>query len=389
MKKYIKSVVALTVICAVVAIMLSVTNYITAPIIEKNASSAANEALLVVMPEGKDFAPVDLSTYELPATVTEAFSEAGGGYVIKLLTSGYGSDMVIMCGINAAGEITGATCLSSNETLGEEKKYGDTAKGVNLETIDGLATVSGATMTTGSYKNALKDALNTAVILGGGTVDIRGEEEILADNLNTALPAGEGAFTKWFATEVLNDVDAVYVADNGAGYVFVSGEEFIAVDGEGAVLSDVSEDVKTVMSVNAGIVASAELTEIDITSYENMPSAIDKAYKTANGNYLFELRAAGYGINGDEYTASGEYIYIKVSVTADGTIIACETVSQKETDKIGSACADASFYSQFDGKNETNYGEIDAIGGATITTNGYKTGIAKVFEAVKILEGVA
>lgn len=389
MKKYIKSVVALTVICAVVAIMLSVTNYITAPIIEKNASSAANEALLVVMPEGKDFAPVDLSTYELPATVTEAFSEAGGGYVIKLLTSGYGSDMVIMCGINAAGEITGATCLSSNETLGEEKKYGDTAKGVNLETIDGLATVSGATMTTGSYKNALKDALNTAVILGGGTVDIRGEEEILADNLNTALPAGEGAFTKWFATEVLNDVDAVYVADNGAGYVFVSGEEFIAVDGEGAVLSDVSEDVKTVMSVNAGIVASAELTEIDITSYENMPSAIDKAYKTANGNYLFELRAAGYGINGDEYTASGEYIYIKVSVTADGTIIACETVSQKETDKIGSACADASFYSQFDGKNETNYGEIDAIGGATITTNGYKTGVAKVFEAVKILEGVA
>lgn len=389
MKKYIKSVVALTVICAVVAIMLSVTNYITAPIIEKNASSAANEALLVVMPEGKDFAPVDLSTYELPATVTEAFSEAGGGYVIKLLTSGYGSDMVIMCGINAAGEITGATCLSSNETLGEEKKYGDTAKGVNLETIDGLSTVSGATMTTGSYKNALKDALNTAVILGGGTVDIRGEEEILADNLNTALPAGEGAFTKWFATEVLNDVDAVYVADNGAGYVFVSGEEFIAVDGEGSVLSDVSEDVKTVMSVNAGIVASAELTEIDITSYENMPSAIDKAYKTANGNYLFELRAAGYGINGDEYTASGEYIYIKVSVTADGTIIACETVSQKETDKIGSACADASFYSQFDGKNETNYGEIDAIGGATITTNGYKTGVAKVFEAVKILEGVA
>ena len=389
MKKYIKSVVALTVICAVVAIMLSVTNYITAPIIEKNASSAANEALLVVMPEGKDFAPVDLSTYELPATVTEAFSEAGGGYVIKLLTSGYGSDMVIMCGINAAGEITGATCLSSNETLGEEKKYGDTAKGVNLETIDGLATVSGATMTTGSYKNALKDALNTAVILGGGTVDIRGEEEILADNLNTALPAGEGAFTKWFATEVLNDVDAVYVADNGAGYVFVSGEEFIAVDGEGSVLSDVSEDVKTVMSVNAGIVASAELTEIDITSYENMPSAIDKAYKTANGNYLFELRAAGYGINGDEYTASGEYIYIKVSVTADGTIIACETVSQKETDKIGSACADVSFYSQFDGKNETNYGEIDAIGGATITTNGYKTGVAKVFEAVKILEGVA
>ena len=390
MKKYIKSVISLTSICAVIAILLSITNYITAPVIAENASAAANEALVVVMPEGKDFTPVDLSAYELPATVNEAYSEASGGYVIKLTTSGYGSDMVIMCGINATGEITGATCLSSNETLGEEKVYGETAVGVKLDSIDGLATVAGVTKTTQGYKNALKDALNTAVILGGGSVDIRSEEEILADNLKEALPASEGKFTKWFITENLMDVSAVYVADNGAGYVFVSGEDFIAVDGEGTVLSDVSDDVKSVMSVNAGIVKSAELTELDISTYKNMPSAIDKAYKTTNGNYVFELHAAGFGINGDQYYyPSGEYINIKVSVTADGKILACETVSQKETDGIGSACADSSFYSQFNGKDETNYGEIDAISGATITTNGYKTGVSKVFEAVKILEGVA
>lgn len=390
MKKYIKSVVALTAICAVVAILLSITNYVTAPVIEKNASAAANEALVVVMPEGKDFTPVDLSNYELPATVNEAYSEASGGYVIKLTTSGYGSDMVIMCGINAAGEITGATCLSSNETLGEEKVYGDTAVGINLDSIDGLATVAGVTKTTQGYKSALNDALNTAVILGGGSVDIRSEEEILTDNLKEALPAGDGKFTKWFVTENLTDVSEVYVADNGAGYVFISGEDFIAVDTEGDVLTDVSDDVKTVMSANAQAVASSQSTEIDISAYENMPTAIDKAYKTTSGNYVFKLHAAGFGINGDQYYyPSGEYIYIKVSVTADGTILACETVSQKETDGIGSACADSSFYSQFNGKDETNYGEIDAISGATITTNGYKTGVSKVFEAVKILEGVA
>lgn len=390
MKKYIKSVVSLTSICAVIAILLSITNYITAPVIAENASAAANEALVVVMPEGKDFTPIDLSTYELPATVNEAYSEASGGYVIKLTTSGYGSDMVIMCGINAAGEITGATCLSSNETLSAEKAYGETAIGSTVDSIDDLATVSGATMTTGGYKNALKDALNTAVILGGGSVDIRSEEEILADNLKEALPVGEGKFTKWFVTESLTDVSSVYVADNGAGYVFISGEDFIAVDSEGNVLTDASDDVKSVMSANAQAVASSESTEIDITTYENMPAAIDKAYKTISGNYVFELHAAGFGINGDAYyNPSGEYINIKVSVTADGKILACETVSQKETDGIGSACADSNFYSQFAGKDETNYGKIDAISGATITTNGYKTGVSKVFEAVKILEGVA
>lgn len=390
MKKYIKSVIALTVICAVVSALLAVTNFVTAPIIEENAASAANDALTIVMPEGSGFAPVDISATELPATVTEVYSAETGGYVIKLTTAGYGTDMVIMCGINAAGEITGATCLSSNETLGLEKTYGETALGYKADTIDGLATVSGVTKTSQGYKDALKDALNTAIILGGGSVDIRSEEEILADNLKEALPAGEGAFTQWFVTEVITDVDAVYVADNGAGYVFVSGEEFIAVDAEFNVLSAVADDVKAVMSANAQAVASSESEEIDISVYEDMPSAIDKAYKTTSGNYVFELHASGFGINGDHYyNPSGEYIYIKVSATADGKILACQTISQKETDGIGSACADASFYSQFNGKDETNYGEIDAIGGATITTNGYKTGVSKVFTAIKILEGVA
>ena len=141
------------------------------------------------------------------------------------------------------------------------------------------------------------------------------------------------------------------------------------------------------MSANAQLIIASELTELDISGYD-MPKQIEKAYKTATGNYVFELKAAGFGINGDEYYyPSGEHIRIKASVTADGTIIACETTYQKETDGIGSACADESFYSQFNGKTADNYGEIDAIGGATITTNGYKTAVSKVFEAVKILEG--
>ena len=393
MKNYIKGVISLTVICALVAALLAVTNSVTAPIIEKNAAAAADEALVEVLPGGEGFTQVDVSTYTLPATVTDVYTASNGGCVVKLVTVGYGADMVIMCGINANGEITGAKCLSSNETLGIEKTYGDNIgeKALTADTIEGgLDTISGATMTTGAYKNALIDALNTAIIIGGGSVDIRTDAEILADNLNEALPAAEGAFTKWFVTEALIDVSEVYVADNGAGYVLVSGESFIAVDAEGNVLGDVADDVKAVMIANVELVKSSELSEIDIAGYADMPTAIDKAYKTSSGNYMFELHASGFGVNGDHYyNPSGEYIYIKVSVTADGTVLACETISQKETDGIGSVCADASFYSQFNGKNETNYGEIDAISGATITTNGYKTGVSKAFEAVKILEGVA
>ena len=139
--KYFKSVIALTAICAVISILLAITNLITAPIIEKNASAAANEALLVVYPDGGDFTQVDISTFQLPATVTDAYSASNGGYVIKLLTSGYGANMVLMCGIDGAGTVTGATCLSSSETLGYEKTYGDSVTGKTVADIDAKSIV--------------------------------------------------------------------------------------------------------------------------------------------------------------------------------------------------------------------------------------------------------
>ena len=387
MIKQIKSILALTVICGVVAVLLAITNSITAPIIEKNAASAANEALLIVLPDGEDFASVDMTAYELPATVTEAFTEKNGGIVVKLTTAGYGSDMVVMVGVAADGAVSGAVCLSSNETLGVEKTYGDSTIGFTADTIETLDTISGATKTTAAYKNAVKDALNTAIILGGGSVDVRDEAQILADNLTVALPAGEGEFEKVFITETLTDVSSVYKATNGAGYVFVSGEKFVGTDAEGTVVSSVDTAVADVMSANAALLINSEITEIDISGYD-MPTQIEKAYQTASGNYVFDLKAAGFGINGDEYYyPSGEHIKIKISVTADGTIIACETTYQNESDGIGSACADESFYSQFNGKTETDYSDIDAIGGATITTNGYKTAVSKVFTAIKILKG--
>ncbi len=388
MKLYVKSLVVLTAICGVVAVLLSAANFITSPIIEKNAAAAANEALLVVMPEGEDFQSMDLSSYELPATVREVFSEKNGGYVVKLETVGYSTGMVIMCGVDAKGTVTGATCLSSGETLGYELTYGESAKGATLETVDGLDVVSGATKTTEGYRNAVKDALNTAVILGGGSVDLRSEEEILNDNLSAALSAAEGKFTELFLTEETELISAVYTADNGAGAVCIVGEEFIAVDAEGTVLTAVAEDRKAALSAEAKKLLSSTLKEIDLSEYEELPSQLQKAYKTSGGNYLFELRAAGFGINGDAYYyPSGEYIYLKVSVTEEGKIIACKTTKQSESDGIGSACGEASFYTQFNGKTESDYKEIDAISGATITTNGYKTAVGKVFEVLRILKG--
>ena len=389
MKKSLKSTLTLVCICSVIAIALAFTNYITAPIIEKNENAAANEMLLVVMPDGESFEKIDTSAYTLPSTVTEVYKAQNGGHVFKLTTTGYSTGFSIMCGVNADGTVSGAVCLASTETLGYEKTYGDGLAGKDLATIEAVDTISGATKTTAAYRSAVKDALNAAVILGGGSVDLRTPEEILAENLATALPAGEGKFTKLFFTEEVQGIDAVYTADNGKGAVCVIGEQFIGVDENQSVVStDVDATLAATITEQMNKLNASNTTEIDLSAYADLPSALVSAQKTESGNYVLDLKASGFGINGDAwYNPSGEYIYIKVSITADGRIIDCLTVSQSETANIGGACANESFYGQFDGKTEENYGDIDAISGATITTNGYKTAILRAFESVKIFEG--
>ncbi len=388
MIKNLKSVISLTVICAVVAVLLAFTNDLTAPIIKKQESAAVNDALAVVLPNGSDFSPVEIGEYELPETITEIYTEKNGGYVFKMITSGYSSNFVLLCGIDKDGIVKGATCISSGETLGVESDYGDTLKEKTAETIDSVETISGATKTTSAYKGAVKDALNAFTILNGGSVDLRDEAQILNDNLSAALPEAEGKFASVFITEDIGDIDSVYSADNGTGYVFVLGESFIATDKDGKVKTET--DLKETVETAAKAIIGSELKEIDITKYSDMPTQVSKAYKTSSGNYVFELKAAGFGINGDKYYyPSGEYIDIKISATKDGKIISCLTTAQKESDGIGSACADEKFYSQFNGKTESDYSEVDAISGATITTNGYKTAVSKVFTAIKILEGVS
>ncbi len=391
MKKNIKNLAVFVCICSVITLLLALTNFVTAPIIEQNQNAAANEALLQVMPDGKNFEEADISTLTLPATVTEVHKETSDlGYVITLTTAGYGTDMVIMCGVDANGVVTGAVCLSSNETLGKEKTYGENFTDKDSAGVDSVDIIAGATKTTEAYKNAVKDALNTAVILGGGSVDIRTEEEILKDNLNEAFPDGESNFEKLFMVEVTDGIDAVYEAVNQKGYVFVVGEQFIGVNADGTVVSSDIENEAVFTDAVATIKAS-EIKDIDLSAYPDLEKTVVSAKKTASGNFVLETKGAGYGIKGgDEYhPASNEYIIVRVSITPDFRIIDCLTVSQAETDGLGDACANESFYSQFIGKTQENYTEIDAISGATLTTNGYTQAIERAFNAVKTLNGGA
>jgi len=387
MKKSIKSIIVLVGICTVMTVLLALVNSITAPIIQENQNAAANAALLEVMPEGKNFEAVDLSAYELPATVTQAHKEEGGGFVIQLTTTGYGNNFVIICGVRADGTVSGAKCLSSTETLGKEKTYGENFTDKNAEQVAAVETISGATKTTQAYKDAIKDAINAAIILSGGSADLRTEEEIFADNLAAALPAANGEFIK---TPVFGDdvIDFVYAAKNDSGFVYVSDKTFIGVDADGEVLAEgVSTDIATLAK------AKAELAKTQ-TTVDTADSGINKnitmVQKTAQGNYIININGIGFAYLGDDHAYQpGRNIPIEICVviTPEGTIQKCLTVAHEESGGYGAVCGEESYYSQFDGKTSESYKEVDGISGATITTNGYMKAMERAFEAVRILEG--
>ena len=299
-----------------------------------------------------------------------------------------------MCGINASGEVVRATVIANAETpsiAGDVlTNYGDAVTGATAETIDSLDAMSSATaaLTKKGYKGAIKDALTAAAILGGQEVDLRTPEEILNDNMTELLPASEGAFSRVFVTEVLNDaITKVYAADNGAGYVFLLGEKLIAFTKEGAVVGEATDDEKTLVEGGAALLAASKSTELELSTL-GLHKNVKKVEMTESGNYIFTINENGFTYDDHYFGPHKETpIVIRIAITKDGKILDCDTVSQKESENYGAACEKDSFTDQFIGKDLDTYREIDGISGATITTNAYLKGIKRALDSLAILKG--
>ncbi len=392
MKKHITSVLTLFLICAVVAVALAVVFSITDPIIRARQQAAASGALLEVMPDGGTFEKVDISTQTLPATIKEAHKASNGGYVLQVEFAGFNPGNVAMIGVSADGKITGTKMITNTESSGFGADHLPALdgkghyNGADATTIDSVDTVAGCTVSTKAYRAAIKDALNAALILGGGSVDLRDPAEILNDNLNAALGTEGVEFDKHFFTEIVEGVDAIYVAKNGAGHVVVIGKTFVGVDADGNVIGEVNE-----VAANAiATIKATTFTELDPRAFDGVSKRVISAKVSNAGVYVLEVEGSGFGKKGSsDYGASGEYIVIRIAVTTDGKIIDCYTVYQSESKGFGDVCATEEFYGQFAGKTQENYEDI-IIAGSTYTTDGYHGAIKNAFKAVaKFEEGGA
>lgn len=392
-------------ICLIVGLLLSLINSLTAPKIEAAQNAAANAALAVVLPEGSNFEEIVIDeTY--PAVITKGY-KADGGFVFQSTVTGKSSGLIILCGINAEGKLVGTKVIAEQETDSYDVKVFPEVEGTEGKYAGMDANnfapylVSGATLTSKAYSEAVKASLQAFVVANGGSVDVRTPEQILQDNCNEALGTQDVKFTKWFATEALSGINAVYVAEDNSGRVFAIGESFIGVKTDGSIVNPGSADADVINAANTAV-SESTLTEITTLPEGVNTKFVKKAYVTGNGNYVFDLEATGYQALFDY--GNGTVIKIKLSISADGKIIDCLTDSHDESKGYGDACATEEYYEQFRGANNSDIiisvtspnahqdqipaDSVDkgAISSATFTTYGYQKAVKSAFEAYELLK---
>ena len=161
----------LLIISAVAALLLALTNSVTASTIAQRNEQANAEARKLVLESAQDFEQVKVSE------IYEAKDASGNtvGYTLKVLPSGYGGTIELMVGIDSAkGQVSGINVVSNSETAGLGAKatnpeFSDQYKGKPLEELSVLKNgtpgdteikaISGATITSTAVTNGVDAAI--------------------------------------------------------------------------------------------------------------------------------------------------------------------------------------------------------------------------------------
>ena len=158
-KDFVFPILALSLICLIMAGALALVNDVTQPIIEEAAALRQFEAMQDIIPAADEFLPLELSL--LPDSIVAAFRAGNGtGYIFVARVRGFGGDMRIMTGLAADGTFIRSTVLSHSETVSfANRVFGERdtieAGGGNLLDLDAI---SGATLTFRAYQAALRAA---------------------------------------------------------------------------------------------------------------------------------------------------------------------------------------------------------------------------------------
>ena len=389
-KDFVLPPLVLTVIAGVTTAALVLTEGVTTPITEEQQAAAADAARVAVLPEADSF--TQCTVEEMPEGGIDAYqADNGAGYVITAEARGYGGQLRVMVGIGSDGLITGTEVLVNNETQGlgsrvSEHDFMDQYIGKD-STLEGVQAISGTTISSNAFSNAVKTAYQIYGELAG--VEVAGtEREPISDEVKAQLFPNVTEFQRYAV-----DGEAYRAGDEGT-IIVTSNAGFagnvttaIGFDANGAVSGVVFTESSETEGYGAQYTQSSWIeAQIGKTSAEEISaisgSTVTYEALTKNFTEAFELlptladASLEYEGSADGYNGT---MTVAVGIDSTGAITSVRLVSSD--DDFASRVSEEALTSQFIGKTSTD--GIATIQGATISSNAFIEAVNNALAAQK------
>ena len=389
-KDFVLPPLVLTVIAGVTTAALVLTEGVTTPIIEEQQAAAADAARVAVLPEADSF--TQCTVEEMPEGGIDAYqADNGAGYVITAEARGYGGQLRVMVGIGSDGLITGTEVLVNNETQGlgsrvSEHDFMDQYIGKD-STLEGVQAISGTTISSNAFSNAVKTAYQIYGELAG--VEVAGtEREPISDEVKAQLFPNVTEFQRYAV-----DGEAYRAGDEGT-IIVTSNAGFagnvttaIGFDANGAVSGVVFTESSETEGYGAQYTQSSWIeAQVGKTSAEEISaisgSTVTYEALTKNFTEAFQLlptladASLEYEGSADGYNGT---MTVAVGIDSTGAITSVRLVSSD--DDFASRVSEEAFTSQFIGKTSTD--GIATIQGATISSNAFIEAVNNALAAQK------
>ncbi len=382
-------------VSACAGLLLSAVNAVTEPVIAANSLKQVEATLETFFPNGT-FTDVTSDYASDETELIDGIYEAEGeGYVFTLHNTGYSSDgFKFAIAFDNDGNIVGYEGLENSETAGKgDKAFKDDYKNsvIGLTSTDSMPLISGATVTT----KAVGAAVTEAETVYNNIVGIAFDADAAKENAENAAPEsdatcednGDGTFAckatgfngELTATITVEDGTVTAVSDlsgdddgDGVGDDWfsdtsslegvTSGDEVDALSGATFTSNAVKNMIQAALDMASGESSTAAVTTSNTTE-------VDASVCTDNGDGTFACKAKGF--NG-ELTATIE--------VKDGKVVSVKDLDGPDN---GDSIGDDWFSDTSSLEGVSSADEVEALTGATYTTEAVKTMIEAALAAGK------
>jgi len=174
---FIMPIIVPTILCLLVSWALAVGNNMTQPIIEEAAAQRAEIARKEVIPQANGFELMDIERLQqesgFPKTINEIYRTTNNtGFIFIVSSSGYGGEILLICGISPDGKVINTATLAQNETKGLgtpifEEPHAGQYRGRDKNSIEDVAAISGATISSKAFKKGIRDSFEAFEFVKG------------------------------------------------------------------------------------------------------------------------------------------------------------------------------------------------------------------------------